>query len=98
MSLFNLLYLTRDLNDIFGFLKGDSGGPLSYYNPRLQVWFLAGTTSWGIGCGDPKQPGIYTKTSYFINWIFTVIGKAFFSITLHYCLLFSITISRKCYI
>ncbi|RNA17652.1 trypsin-1, partial [Brachionus plicatilis] len=56
--------------------QGDSGGPLV-----VKVgdnWQLAGITSWGFGCGDG---GVYTKTSFFINWIIekTSFSSSFFS-------------------
>jgi len=44
--------------------QGDSGGPLVVRNNNR--WELAGITSWGYGCGDG---GVYTRTSYYYNWI-----------------------------
>ena len=43
--------------------QGDSGGPLYCHG------YQAGVVSWGIGCGDPKYPGVYTEVSYYIDWI-----------------------------
>jgi len=39
--------------------RGDSGGPLLV--PRLDVFVLAGVTSWGQGCADPSFPGVYVR-------------------------------------
>jgi hypothetical protein len=39
--------------------NGDSGGPLLV--PRLDTFVLAGVTSWGNGCADPRYPGVYVR-------------------------------------
>lgn len=45
---------------------GDSGGPLAMFSS--DAWFLAGITSWGIGCGW-TTPGVYTNVSNYKSWI-----------------------------
>jgi len=46
---------------------GDSGGPLiADVNSELQ---LAGVVSWGIGCGHPGYPGVYTRMSTYMEWV-----------------------------
>lgn len=45
--------------------SGDSGGPLK----RLSDNTIIGIVSFGIDCKDPGFPGVYTKVSYFRNWI-----------------------------
>jgi len=48
--------------------QGDSGGPLVVQNSDGEL-FLAGATSWGIGCARPGLPGIYTRLSRYWDWV-----------------------------
>lgn len=43
--------------------QGDSGGPF-VVNGKL-----VGIVSWGMGCGTPKYPGVYTDVSHYGSWI-----------------------------
>ncbi len=43
--------------------QGDSGGPLVLGDT------LVGVVSWGIGCADPKFPGVYARVSKAYDWI-----------------------------
>nr|XP_034193628.1 trypsin beta-like [Osmia lignaria] len=43
--------------------QGDSGGPLFLGGN------LVGIVSWGMGCGTPKFPGVYTDVSYYRQWV-----------------------------
>jgi elastase-2 len=43
--------------------NGDSGGPLVCSGK------LAGATSWGQSSCSPSYPSVYTRISYFYNWI-----------------------------
>ncbi|MCP3061506.1 serine protease [Myxococcus sp. K38C18041901] len=47
--------------------QGDSGGPLVVRSGTKYV--LHGITSFGVGCGRPGLPGVYTQVSSFLPWI-----------------------------
>lgn len=50
--------------------QGDSGGPLVCKNPYMESqWYVAGIVSHGEGCGQADEPGVYTRVSYFLDWI-----------------------------
>jgi secreted trypsin-like serine protease len=47
--------------------QGDSGGPI-LVNVSGAVK-QAGIVSWGFGCADEKQPGLYTRIANYTQWI-----------------------------
>lgn len=50
--------------------SGDSGGPLvckSFNNPS--EWYLTGIVSHGEGCARADEPGVYTRTALYLNWV-----------------------------
>ncbi|XP_061398811.1 venom protease-like [Musca vetustissima] len=48
--------------------QGDSGGPLLVQLPNRR-WVTVGIVSWGIRCGEPNRPGMYTRVDRYLHWI-----------------------------
>nr|CAH7733351.1 unnamed protein product [Callosobruchus chinensis] len=47
--------------------QGDSGGPLLIH--RGDKYQIVGIVSWGVGCGRPGYPGVYTRVAKYLNWL-----------------------------
>ncbi|KAI5646907.1 trypsin domain-containing protein [Phthorimaea operculella] len=47
--------------------QGDSGGPLLVQDgDKFQI---VGIVSWGVGCGRPGYPGVYTRITRYLPWL-----------------------------
>jgi len=49
--------------------QGDSGGPVVYQDPATGAWKQVGITSWGHGCAEPNEYGVYSKVSAYVDFI-----------------------------
>lgn len=49
--------------------QGDSGGPMVVKRQTDNRFVLVGITAWGVNCGKPNQPGVYTRISEYRSWI-----------------------------
>jgi len=47
--------------------SGDSGGPLLLLENN--EWYLTGIVSWGVGCGQGGNFGVYNEVAYYLDWI-----------------------------
>ena len=47
--------------------QGDSGGGMVCEVRGRKM--VMGLTSWGLGCGRPNRPGVYTKVANYLSWI-----------------------------
>jgi trypsin len=48
---------------------GDSGGPLIMRGNSTARDLLVGTVAWGVGCAEERYPGVYSRISFFYDWI-----------------------------
>ena len=45
---------------------------MSYSNGQ---WYVAGIVSYGSGCGRAYSPGIYTRVSFYLPWINSIMNQ-----------------------
>lgn len=54
--------------------QGDSGGPIQIVkNNPYCMYDIVGVTSFGKFCGFKNSPAVYTKVSYYIPWIESIV-------------------------
>ncbi|KAK9505041.1 hypothetical protein O3M35_009191 [Rhynocoris fuscipes] len=60
----NMICAGRGIQDS---CQGDSGGPLLVNDG--DKYQIVGIVSWGVGCGRPGYPGVYTRVTSYLNWV-----------------------------
>nr|CAD7261909.1 unnamed protein product [Timema shepardi] len=57
--------------------QGDSGGPIQISNKNNRcIHYIIGVTSFGKFCAGKNAPGVYTRVSYFLPWIESIVWSS----------------------
>lgn len=66
------MILNRFQKGSIGIPQGDSGGPLQIHRFKC-LYTVIGITSYGKDCGIPGSAGMYTRVSYYVPWIESIV-------------------------
>jgi len=66
----NMICAAREGKDA---CQGDSGGPLVVRGADYTQDVVVGIVSWGIGCANPRYPGVYSRISQGYDWISSIV-------------------------
>ncbi|XP_023344118.1 venom protease isoform X2 [Eurytemora carolleeae] len=58
--------------------QGDSGGPLFTKDLRNGRYYQVGLVSWGLGCAQQEFPGVFSRLSFYWDWIMTQLADGVF--------------------
>ncbi|XP_063710155.1 trypsin-1-like [Culicoides brevitarsis] len=59
-----------DIKGVPAACKGDSGGPFSQKQPKIDETYVIGVISWAhYPCGRMLKPTVMVETSHFVTWI-----------------------------
>lgn len=72
VNLFLISYWFIQIQSCF-YPQGDSGGPLEQVDGDKH--YLVGIISWGYGCANKEEPGVYTQVWNLTCLNYTVVGK-----------------------
>lgn len=64
--------------------RGDAGSPIVFpiQDDFDNRFYAVGMVSWGIGCGKPGIPGVYTDVSKYRDWIDDLLNEE--NVSLYY--------------
>lgn len=75
----NMMCAGNSRYDTSGLVKdacmGDSGSPFMCQHGGDDRYVVNGIVSFGYICGNRKTPGIYTKVSSYVDWIYLIMEK-----------------------
>lgn len=67
------------MNSYYQISVGDSGGPIHQWLD--DHWEQVGIVSYGTGCALASHPGVYTRLSFYTEWIQSIVNGENFTNT-----------------